>query len=107
MQALERVRETTQKALEEFRAQKNKTIDAHVWLTLPMAEHLVAVKHEASLADYLVVARVDLQVGDERRTLVRRAEAERCPRCWKRIVTREGEPCPRCAAALAARGRAG
>jgi isoleucyl-tRNA synthetase len=107
LQVLERLREATQKALEEFRAQKNKTIDAHVWLTLPMAEHLVAVKHAASLADYLVVAKVDLQVGDERRTLVRRAEAERCPRCWRRIVPREGDLCARCATAVAARGSAG
>jgi isoleucyl-tRNA synthetase len=107
LQVLERLREATQKALEEFRAQKNKSIDAHVWLTLPMADHLVAVKHAEVLADYLVVARVDLQVGEERRVEVRRAEAERCPRCWKRVVAREDELCPRCAAALKGQEAAG
>ncbi|HEY3355217.1 MAG TPA: hypothetical protein VGQ83_18335, partial [Polyangia bacterium] len=99
-------REVTQKALEEFRAQKNKPTDAHVALVLPEAEALIAHKHIADLADFLVVAAVDVKPGAERAATVTRAAAERCPRCWKRIVPDPATPCPRCQAALAAKGTA-
>jgi len=100
------VREATLKALEPFRAAKNKSTDAHVWITLPVREHLIAVKYAEMLADFLVVARVDLQVGDEQRVVVKRAEGERCPRCWKRLVGSPEQLCERCASVMARSGEA-
>jgi hypothetical protein len=104
--ALERAREVTQKALEEFRAQKNKTIDASVVLTLPEAEAAIARRHVADLADYLVVARVEVRLGEARGATITRAPGERCPRCWKRIVADAATPCARCQAAVVAKGGA-
>jgi isoleucyl-tRNA synthetase len=103
---LERARETTQKALEEFRARKNKSTDAAVTLTLPEAEALIAQRHLPELADYLVVARVEVKPGESRAATVARAPGERCPRCWKRIVADAATLCPRCQAALGAKGTA-
>ncbi len=99
-------RERVTKALEPFRAQKNKSVDAAVTLHANAADRAVLAKHEAELADLFITSGVVLAEAAEAeaRVDVVAHPGARCERCWKHYDHLAAEPndvCERCAAALA------
>jgi isoleucyl-tRNA synthetase len=100
-------RERVNKALEPFRAQKNKSVDATVTLKASPADRAVLEKHAGELADLFIVSGVAFADGDGVDDVDVRAHAgPRCERCWKhydRLAIDPNDVCERCAAALAAR----
>ncbi len=98
-------RERVTKALEPFRAQKNKSTDARVTLHAPPAELPVLEKYKAELADLFIVSDVKLGTGEGSVT-VEAHTGPRCERCWKhydQLAANPPDVCQRCADALAAR----
>ncbi len=96
-------REKVTKALEPFRAQKNKSVDAKVTL-LAGNDRDVLTKYQAELADLMIVSAVEIAAG-EGTVQVAAHPGPRCERCWKHFDKLAAEPndvCDRCAAALAA-----
>jgi isoleucyl-tRNA synthetase len=97
-------RERVTKALEPFRAQKNKSVDATVTLAASPADRAVLDKHAGELADLFIVSGVALGDGDG--VDVAAHPGPRCERCWKHydhLAKVPNDVCERCAAALAAR----
>jgi isoleucyl-tRNA synthetase len=97
-------RERVTKALEPFRAQKNKSVDATVTLKAGPADRAVLDKHAGELADLFIVSGV--AIGDGDGVDVAAHTGPRCERCWKHYDHLAADPndvCERCAAALAAR----
>ena len=98
-------REKVTKALEPFRAQKNKSVDATVTLQAPPADRAVLQRHAAELADLFIVSGVTIGEGDGS-VDVAAHPGPRCERCWKHYDHLAADPndvCERCASALAAR----
>jgi isoleucyl-tRNA synthetase len=98
-------RERVTKALEPFRAQKNKSVDALVTLHAQPADLPVLEKYQAELADLFIVSGVKLGTGEGSVT-VEAHTGPRCERCWKHYEHLAADPadvCERCASALAAR----
>jgi isoleucyl-tRNA synthetase len=98
-------RERVNKAIEPFRAQKNKSVDASVTLHATPGERAVLTKHEKELADLFIVSGVALGDGTGEVDVVAHP-GPKCERCWKHFDHLAAEPndvCERCAAALAAR----
>ncbi|MFT3692297.1 MAG: isoleucine--tRNA ligase [Kofleriaceae bacterium] len=98
-------RERVTKALEPFRAQKNKSVDAAVTLKASAADRAVLARHEAELADLFITSAVTLADGTGE-VDVAAHPGPKCERCWKHYDHLAAEPndvCERCAAALAAR----
>ncbi len=96
-------REKVTKALEPFRAQKNKSVDAKVTL-LAGADRDTLAKYQGELADLFIVSAVEIAAG-EGTVQVAAHPGPRCERCWKHFDKLAAEPndvCDRCAAALAA-----
>jgi isoleucyl-tRNA synthetase len=96
-------REKVTKAIEPFRAQKNKSVDAAVTLSAG-ADRDTLVKYEGELADLFIVSGVQIGSGDGSVTVAAHT-GPRCERCWKHFDHLAAEPndvCERCAAALAA-----
>jgi isoleucyl-tRNA synthetase len=99
-------RERVTKAVEPFRAQKNKSVDARVVLHAPAADRAVLAKHEAELADLFIVSGVTIAEAAEASVAVELHPGPKCERCWKHYDQLAAEPndvCVRCAEALAAR----
>jgi len=97
-------RERVTKALEPFRAQKNKSVDAAVVLHPTAAELPVLATYAAELADLFIVS--DVIIGTEGESTVEVTEhpGPRCERCWKHFAALAADPadvCQRCATALA------
>jgi len=98
-------REKVTKALEPFRAQKNKSVDATVTLQAAPADRAVLQRHAAELADLFIVSGVTIGEGDGS-VGVAAHPGPRCERCWKHYDHLAADPndvCERCASALAAR----
>jgi isoleucyl-tRNA synthetase len=98
-------RERVTKALEPFRAQKNKSTDARVTLHATPADLPLLERYRGELADLFIVSDVGLGTGEGSVT-VEAHTGPRCDRCWKHYERLAAEPpdvCERCAAALAAR----
>jgi len=97
-------REKVTKALEPFRAQKRKSVDAQVTL-LAGAERDTLAKYQSELADLFIVSAVDLGSGDGTVQVAEHA-GPRCERCWKHFEKLAADPadvCERCAEALKAK----
>jgi isoleucyl-tRNA synthetase len=81
------VREEVSKVLEGARREKliGLSLDAQVLVTLPKGLYEVLSKHEGLLREILIVSQVTLSTGDdvkEVRVEVKKAEGEKCSRCW-------------------------
>ena len=98
-------REQVTKALEPFRAEKRKSVDARVHLTADAAAAATLRAHAGELADLFIVSAV--VIGDGAGTVtVAEHPGPRCERCWKHFDKLAADPndvCERCAAALRAR----
>ena len=98
-------RERVTKALEPFRAQKRKSIDATVTLGASAEDRAVLARYAGELADLFIVSGVALAGGDGTVTVADHP-GPRCERCWKHFDHLAADPndvCERCASALAAR----
>lgn len=101
-------RERVTKALEPFRAQKNKSVDAHVALTASSSDVEILQRHRAELPDLFIVSGVELNVGATAEVTVTAHTGKRCERCWKRFTNLAANPddvCHRCADALSEQQR--
>ena len=96
-------RERVTKALEPFRAQKHKSVDALVTLAPAAGDHPVLAKYAAELADVFIVSEVVLGSGGGEVDVVAHS-GPKCERCWKhfaKLATTPNDVCERCAQALA------
>lgn len=96
-------REKVTKALEPFRAAKNKSVDAIVTLKPAAGDHPVLAKYAAELADVFIVSEVALGSGGGEVEVAAHTGAK-CERCWKHFAALAKSPddvCERCAQALA------
>jgi isoleucyl-tRNA synthetase len=90
------LRQDVQKALEAFRAQKRKTLDAAVALAVDAQSPLGRELPEDWLADFFIVSNVTIARRDAAAVEISVTDAEGapCQRCWKRRPT---QPlCDRC-----------
>jgi isoleucyl-tRNA synthetase len=97
-------RERVTKAVEPFRAQKRKSVDAKVTLKAGTDREVLA-KFKDELADLFIVSAVELAAGDDT-VDVEPHPGPRCERCWKHFDALAASPadvCVRCAEALKAR----
>ncbi|MGE0869156.1 MAG: isoleucine--tRNA ligase [Kofleriaceae bacterium] len=106
-------RERVTKALEPFRAEKNKSVDARVTLYhSPKDQDLKTYRDE--LADLFIVSEVVLKEAsrnggpsdDAEDVKVELHPGKRCERCWKRydmLAAKPDDVCERCARALEVR----
>ncbi|HEV7554926.1 MAG TPA: class I tRNA ligase family protein, partial [Kofleriaceae bacterium] len=97
-------RERVTKALEPFRAQKNKSVDAAVTLHAPAADRAVLSAYAGELADLFIVSSVTIGDGAEASVDVVAHSGPRCERCWKhfdKLALQPNDVCERCATALA------
>ncbi|HJZ83644.1 MAG TPA: isoleucine--tRNA ligase [Polyangia bacterium] len=108
-QRLRQIRAKVTAALEEFRAQGKKSLDARVQLWAPAEDRQLLRAHQHELADLFIVSQVELIDGagsqSEIAVEVRDARGRKCPRCWKWNEQPSGDArdpdlCARCAAAL-------
>lgn len=79
------MRELINKKIEEKRVEKviGHSLDAKVVITLPENEYLLLKKVGEELKDIIIVSQVELQQGDEVDIAVRKADGEKCERCWQ------------------------
>jgi isoleucyl-tRNA synthetase len=101
-------RERVTKALEPFRAQKHKSVDAKVTLFPAASEASILTRYAGELADLFIVSGVELgrpsSTSAEGTVEVSEHTGPRCERCWKHFDHLAAEPadvCERCATALA------
>jgi isoleucyl-tRNA synthetase len=101
-------RERVNAALEPFRAEKHKSVDAHVIVTAK-DEAVAGLRRFADeLADLFIVSSVELADGEPGVTVQAHA-GPRCERCWKHYAQLAADPndvCERCATALRAHTKA-
>jgi isoleucyl-tRNA synthetase len=98
-------RERVTKALEPFRAEKRKSVDAQVTLRTK-TDRAVLAKYASELADLFIVSAVAIEDGDDA-VAVAPHTGPRCERCWKhyeRLAADPADVCERCAEALRSRG---
>jgi isoleucyl-tRNA synthetase len=96
-------RERVTKALEPFRAQKNKSVDAKVTLRASASDRAALERYRGELADLFIVSDVALADGDGS-VEVAAHPGPRCERCWKhyeKLAASPNDVCERCATALA------
>jgi isoleucyl-tRNA synthetase len=97
-------RERVTKALEPFRAEKRKSVDAAITLRAKTDRALLA-KYAAELTDLFIVSSVTIEDGDDT-VAVAPHPGPRCERCWKHYDHLAAQPpdvCERCAEALRSR----
>lgn len=99
-------RERVTKALEPFRAQKHKSLDARVRIAGTQHEIFALSENADELADLFIVSAVEVvEQPGEAKLEVEEHGGHRCERCWKWFEALAAEPndvCDRCAAAVAA-----
>jgi len=100
-------RERVTKALEPFRAQKRRSVDARVTLAANAADRAVLARYRDELADLFIVSGVELAdpEGDVGTVTVADHTGPRCERCWKHyehLAASPNDVCERCASALGA-----
>ena len=95
----EEVREEFLKQIEVARSEKlvSKTLQADVVITMPKT-HLDAINElEINLLQVLMVASIDVLVGDMIKVEVTKSNNLTCSRCWNLVPKlNEDEVCPRC-----------
>ncbi len=95
----EEVREEFLKQIEIARSEKlvSKTLQADVVITMPKT-HLDAINElEINLLQVLMVASIDVLVGDMIKVEVTKSNNLTCSRCWNLVPKlNEDEVCPRC-----------
>ena len=94
-------REKVTKALEPFRAEKRKSVDATVTL---VSDDLVLRTYADELADLFIVSDVRVTAGTSGDVAVEVHAGPKCERCWKHYDKLAADPpdvCERCATALA------
>jgi isoleucyl-tRNA synthetase len=97
-------RERVTKALEPFRAAKNKSVDARVTLHAS-GDRTTLDKYKDELADLFIVSAVSIGQGQDT-VAVEPHPGPRCERCWKHYDQLAADPndvCVRCADALKAK----
>jgi DNA-directed RNA polymerase subunit RPC12/RpoP len=95
-------RERVTKAIEPFRAQKNKSVDGKITLNAGATDRDTLAKYQDDLADLFIVSAVTLGTGDDTVT-VESHTGPKCERCWKHYDKLAADPpdvCERCAQAL-------
>jgi isoleucyl-tRNA synthetase len=100
-------RERVTKALEPFRAAKNKSVAAAITLHAPADDAAVLQRHHAELADIFIVSGVTVVAASEASVSVAAHTGPKCDRCWKHfdvLAVTPADVCQRCATALAAKG---
>ena len=79
-------REAAQKALEERRAAKEigSSLEAAVTLRVPEAQYELLAGYRDTLEDLVIVSGLEVEraTGETIEVSVRRAEGEKCERCW-------------------------
>jgi isoleucyl-tRNA synthetase len=105
-QVLLAYREGANKAIEVFRAQKNKSVDARVVVTPRAADRALLEAHLGDLPGLFIVSQVELaaSAAAEPSFVVEHARGERCARCWQWYESLAADPadvCRRCAQAVA------
>ena len=93
-------REKVTKALEPFRAEKRKSVDARVTL---VSDDLVLRTYADELADLFIVSEVRVTAGTGGEVAVEVHDGPKCERCWKHFAKLAADPadvCERCATAL-------
>ena len=98
-------RERVTKALEPFRAEKKKSVDAKVTLVHGTEDAALLKAYADELADLFIVSEVALKSGPVGVEVELHA-GPRCERCWKHFAKLAAEPddvCERCAQALKGR----
>jgi isoleucyl-tRNA synthetase len=100
-------RELVTKELESFRAQKNKSVDAHITITPTAADRKVLEPRLTELADLFIVSDVTIAEADadEPSVAVAKHTGTRCARCWKwyaAMAADNPELCNRCQGAVVA-----
>jgi isoleucyl-tRNA synthetase len=93
-----RLRDSVNAALEKARQAKEIGKSLEAWVEIRTPEFSVA--DEGVLAEVCIVSRVQVLPAESLTIAVRKAEAPRCPRCWKHdphIGSTHPELCPRCA----------
>ncbi len=100
-------REAVGKQLEEFRAKKNKSLDATVTVKPPAADRELVAARADMLADLFIVSDVVISAddasGDEPEFIVDNHSGSRCERCWKwyeALSDKHDDLCTRCATAV-------
>ncbi len=99
--------EAALKALEPFRAAKNKSVAAAITLHAPADDAAVLQRHHAELADIFIVSGVTVVAASEASVSVAAHTGPKCDRCWKHfdvLAVTPADVCQRCATALAAKG---
>ncbi|HEU0032296.1 MAG TPA: isoleucine--tRNA ligase [Kofleriaceae bacterium] len=99
-------RERVTKALEPFRAAKNKSVDARAMLHPVAGEKAVLERYRDELADLFIVSDVGFGHLANNEVTVAEHLGPRCERCWKHFDALAKDPadvCERCARALKAR----
>jgi isoleucyl-tRNA synthetase len=97
-------RERVTKALEPFRAEKRKSVDAKVTLRAK-GDRAVLERYAGELADLFIVSAVTIADGEDA-VAVELHPGPRCERCWKhydKLATEPNDVCERCAEALRSR----
>lgn len=100
-------REEVLKLMEEARQRKEigSSLEAAVFFQYKKEEEATVRKYEKFLPDLFIASQVFLQSGDETRFEIRKAEGEKCLRCWQikpEVGKNPAYPsvCNRCAAVL-------
>jgi isoleucyl-tRNA synthetase len=99
------LRAEVNRALEPFRAQKHKSVDARVSIKLPVEPLRALGELRGELAELFVVSSVELAEGTELEVAVHEHGGAQCQRCFRWYDTLAAAPedvCFRCAGALAA-----
>ena len=94
-------RERATKALEPFRAEKRRSVDAKLTLRAG-GDRAVLERYQAELADLFIVSAVAIADGPDTIEVAEHT-GPRCERCWKHYERLAAEPpdvCERCAEAL-------
>ncbi len=99
---LRKYRDVSGKALEEFRAQKNRSEDACLTLHPAGEDREIMAENLATFAELAIVSKALLGEGSDGRVEVTAAPGERCDRCWRWYESMSSNPelCQRCADAV-------
>ena len=101
---LRKYRDLCGKALEEFRAQKNRSEDACLTIHAPEADRKILEASLETFANLTIVSKVVLGSGTDGGIDVSAAPGSRCERCWRwyeEMSESADDLCIRCCAAIA------
>jgi isoleucyl-tRNA synthetase len=78
-------RESVLKLLEEARQRKEigSSLEASVLVEYPTAEETIVKRFETFLPELFIVSQVEIRSADQRKFEIRKAQGEKCMRCWQ------------------------